>query len=40
MLAGKATGALADLTPLKVAIIPLTMLMVYPALVTFSSRRR
>ena len=35
MLLGLLVGALVDLAPLKVAVLPLTMLMVYPMLVNF-----
>jgi ACR3 family arsenite efflux pump ArsB len=35
MLAGLLTGAVIDLSALKVLVLPLTMLMVYPMLVTF-----
>jgi hypothetical protein len=38
MAAGLLSGALVDLSPLKAAIIPLTMLMVYPVLVSFQAR--
>lgn len=38
MAAGLLAGALVDLSPLKVLVLPLTMLMVYPMLVTMRPR--